>query len=122
MAQNPQISRKIELQAKLERSRAELSRDFQGLRSDLDVQTRVRHAITHNRTAWMTGAAIFGWVLSRLPARKKQVSSQNGNKALLKDQLRAGIVAALLKFGASLIKPAIAAYASKKISGYVARR
>lgn len=122
MAQNPQLSRKIELQAKLERARADLSRDFRGLRSDLDVPTKMRHAFVHHTTAWMTGAAIFGWVLSRLPARKKTVSTQNGDKTVLKDQLRAGLVTALLKFGTSLVKPALTAYATRKLSSYVGRR
>lgn len=121
MAQNPEVNRKAQLQAELERARAELSREMRGVRGDLDVQSRVRETFVHHKAIWMTGAALAGWVLSRLPSRKKKVYL-NGQHPTEKNQLRAGLLASLFKLGTSMIKPAVTAYATRKVSEYVSRR
>ena len=120
MAQIPEINRKAQLQAELDRARAELTRELSGLRGDLDVQSRMREAFVHHKAFWMTGAALAGWVLSRLPARKKKISF-NGHTGQ-RDALRAGLSATLLKVGASMIKPALTAYATRRFSEYLSRR
>ena len=78
MAQKPQVTeaeRKAELISELAWARAELARDFQDARNDLDLVARLRHSVEHRKTAWITGAAVAGWILSRLPGRKKKQST-----------------------------------------------
>ena len=114
-----QIDRKAQLQAEIERARGEVAKELRGLRGDLNVQSRVRDAFIHHKAVWMTGAAVTGWLLSRLPTRKKKVYLDGHNGG---HQLRAGLLASLVKLGTSMIKPAVTAYATRKISDYVSRR
>jgi len=122
MAKQTQVrgaDRKAELISELEWSRAELARNFLKARSEMNPVTLLKESIVHQKTAWFTGAAITGWVLSRLRGRKKPQPSTSstaskGNR--LKEVERTGLLLTILNLLFNLFKPAITAFATRKIS------
>jgi hypothetical protein len=126
MAEQSQVTkadRKAELVSELAWSRAELTRSLLDTRSDLNLVAGIKHSIVHRKTAWFTGAAVTGWILSRLPGRKKK---QPLVKALhisnsRETQGRAAFWLSLLATVANLLKPFLTALASRKINEMAAR-
>ncbi len=53
-------------------SRMAFARNLRAVRHDLDVPTHLTHAFRRHKTLYLTGAAGVGWVLARLPVRKKK--------------------------------------------------
>ena len=99
----------------LARRRAELSEQSLHVRRSLDVNQKLADSINRHSWAWMSGAAIFGWILSRLPVRKKKVYIQSAGS-----QKEKPVGTALLK-GVwntvwSIARPVLVAYQTKKIA------
>ena len=121
MAQQSEVTRadrKAELISELAWARAEMARDVHEARNDLDLVARFRHSVAHRRTAWITGAAAVGWILSRLPGRKKR---QPAAKALHVGEAagssgRAAFWLAILGALFNLFKPVLTKLASHKIN------
>jgi hypothetical protein len=95
--------------------RIEVQNELLLLRRNLDVGRHVLESIRKHPWEWMSNVAIFGWLLSCLPARKKKIyiysSSQeqvksHGNRPLGK----------LWKGAWNISKPLIAAYLAKKLA------
>jgi hypothetical protein len=124
MAAQPASDRKSQLIAELERSRAELDRSLRGVRYDLKVGPHLQHAFLRHKGVWLAGAALAGWLISRLPARKKAMPNNSGarhqNSANRpKEPERAGVVLAVLSVLGAVLKPAVTAFASKQIAELV---
>ena len=64
---------KERITAKLAGVRAALSDQSLLVRRNLDIGLQMSDSIRQHSWAWMSIAAIFGWLLSRLPARKKKI-------------------------------------------------
>jgi hypothetical protein len=113
---------KDELIAEIENARLRLRQSLGGLRRQADVNSRMKNSFTQNTTVWLGGAGIAGWILSRLPARKKKVKVYVDKKdgGQIKQMAEAGLLVWLLKFLFALLKPAIAAFASQKIADLAA--
>ena len=110
--------RKAELISELAWARAEMARDVQETRKDLDLAARFRHSVAHRKTAWMTGAAVAGWILSRLPGRKKKQpvpKAPHGGDAAGSSG-RAAFWLAVLGAVFNLFKPVLTKLASQKIN------
>jgi len=125
MAEQSQADRKSQLIAELERSRSDLARDLRGVRHGLDVGAHLRHAFVRQKAAWLGGAALTGWLLSRLPSRRKAVP--RGDKPLAgmpkpKQSERGGLLLAALGVAGTILKPAITALATRKIKEFAASR
>ena len=69
----PAELRKQEIVAALAAARSRLSATGGALHRSLDVPARATESFQHHRPAWLSGAAIVGFVLSKLPSRKKTV-------------------------------------------------
>jgi hypothetical protein len=101
--------------AELARRRVELSEQSLLVRRDLDVGRRMSDSVREHSWVWMTVAAIFGWLLSRLPARKKKIYVQAANSEKWKSH-REGFGAQIWKGMWSIAKPLIVAYITKRIA------
>jgi hypothetical protein len=96
-------------------TRVELGEQSLLVRRGLDINQKLVHSVNRHSWAWMSAAAIFGWILSRLPARKKKVYIQSsspqkgkpGGGVLLK-----GVWNAVW----SIARPVLTAYLTKKIA------
>jgi len=123
MAQQFQADRKSQLISALERSRAELGWGVSSVRQDLNISSHLRDSFLRQKTIWLSGAAITGWILSRLPARKKTVIKNSSGKSFGKNELkeveRTGIWLALLSILGSILKPAVTKFVSAKLTQYV---
>jgi len=124
MVEYTQASEKAELIAEIERSRARLGQSLDGLRRDADIGSQFKSSFSTHKAAWLSGAGIAGWVLSRLPARKKKVKvflDKKDDGKVLKNVAEAGMLFGVLKFVFSLFRPAIMAFATKKIAEFTTK-
>jgi hypothetical protein len=111
---DPQDERK-RIAAELARMRVELSDQSLLVRRDLDVGRRMSDSLRKHSWGWMSVAAIFGWLLSRLPARKKKVYVHAANSDK-KVHYHEGFTVQVWKGLWSITKPLVVAYLTKKIA------
>jgi hypothetical protein len=98
----------------LARTRAALTDQALLLRRNLDVGRRMSKSVREHSWAWVTFAAIFGWILSRLPARKKKIyiHATDSNKPTRRD---GGFLMQIWKGIWSIVRPVLTTYLTKKI-------
>jgi hypothetical protein len=122
MAKEPRANKTIdELKMEIARSRERVGRDFRGLRYELDFPGKIRRSLRNHTAAWITAAAVVGTLIVVLPLRKKKVyvDLKNGSQAKSKSKLlEAGFVLGALRIAATLLKPVITSFVTKKIGGY----
>lgn len=113
-----QLSRRSELLAELSRSRTKMASSLAGLRVDMDVPAHFKTAVGRNKSVWLGGAALLGWLISMVPARKKTVKVivDKGRRTEVKQIEKAGLLLGLLKMVFSLLRPMIMGFATKKIA------
>src|SRR6202140_3883955 len=71
MAESPNEKQRIG--TALFATRAELNTLFLLVRQNLDIRRYLLESLKKHIWNWMTVAAIIGWLLSRLPARKQRI-------------------------------------------------
>ena len=64
----------------------------------------------------MSLAAMFGWLLSRLPARKKKIYINAASSEKLKPKPKEGFMVQIWKGMWSIAKPLVVAFLTKKIA------
>ncbi len=97
----------------------ELRATGENVKRSLDVPTRIGESYRKHRPAWLGGAAIFGLILSKLPARKKTVYVDRNNG----ERVGAGGFAwSAVKMIATIAKPLISDVAATRIAEWVARQ
>ncbi len=101
--------------AELARRRAELGDQSLLVRQNLDIGRRMSVSLREHSWGWMSLAAIFGWILSRLPARKKKIYVNTATFEKKRDR-HEGLVAQIWKGAWSIAKPLLTAYLTKKIA------
>ncbi len=113
---------KAELSAQLARSRQLFSRNLGRLREDLDVPAHIKRNFTNHSTVWISGAAVLGWILSRLPARRKDVRVGEKSEANPAGKKRTALLPGVAKLIFSAARPALTAFATKKITDFASSR
>ena len=121
MAEHTQDDDKAGLIARLDTARAHFARNLDGLRRDADLGAHLKNSFSAHKVAWIGSAGIAGWVLSRLPARKKQVIVHKEGGEKVKEIAGAGLLLAILKVLFTLLRPAITRIATKKIGDIAAK-
>ena len=108
-----------ELRVEIARSRERVARDLRGLRYELDFPRKFRRSFRQQTVAWITAIVVVGTLIAVLPVRKKKVyvDAKSGRKTK-RNLLEAGFALGVLKIAASLLKPAITTFVTKKILGY----
>ncbi|MGA8658313.1 MAG: hypothetical protein WB586_19400 [Chthoniobacterales bacterium] len=61
------------LAARLEEDRRGMAQQVTELKKDYNVTRQLNASIRQYPWAWVAGAALIGWLLSRVPARRKEV-------------------------------------------------
>ena len=107
---------KVELSADLDRARARIARNFTALCGDLDVPRHLKSSFTRNKGAFIGGATVLGFLISKLPSRKKKVFIDRKSKERVKEVEKAGLGLLALKLAMNAAKPALVSFATKKIA------
>ena len=101
-------------------SRDRLGRELGGLRYELDFPRKLKNSFRDQTGIWIGAIAVVGLLIAVAPARSKRIyvrpkdSSRNNGKGLL----QAGALVGVLKFAATLFRPALIRFVTSKISGY----
>jgi hypothetical protein len=107
-----------ELTQKIAHSREHMARDLSGLRYELDFPMKFRRSFQRSTVVWIGAAAVVGIVFAFMPARTKRVyvagkrKNEQGKKFL-----EAGFIVTTAKLAATLLKPIVVGYLTKRMSG-----
>jgi hypothetical protein len=107
--------KKQQITAALAGVRIQLQNELLLLRHNLNVGHHILESIRNHPWEWMSSAAIFGWLLSRVPARKKRIYIYSSSQEQVKSHGK-GPLAKLWKGSWNISKPLIAAYLAKKLA------
>jgi len=118
MAENPD---KIALIAELAAARAGAKQAWQGLEQSLNFPARVQQSVRRNQGTWLAGAGLAGWLLSRLPARKKKVKlikNKDGIQREVKEVATAGFFITVFKLLFTLFRPVLTGVLMKHVGEF----
>ena len=94
----------------------------------LNVSRHLATSLHKHSFRWAGAAALLGWVLSRLPARKQRIYLETGKDGEVRRKrtkevgLAAAVMAVAWKGIWSIAKPMLTAYLSSRIAGQTAKR
>jgi hypothetical protein len=105
-------------------SRDRLGRELGGLRYELDFPRKLKNSFRDQTGIWIGAIIGVGLLIAVAPARTKKVyvSRKNDSKGNGKGLLEAGALVGVLKFAATLLRPALIKFVTSKISGYPSTR
>ena len=101
-------------------SRDRLGRELNGLRYELDFPRTLKDSFRDQPAIWIGAIVVVGLLIAVAPARRKKiyVRSKENSKQTGKGLLEAGALVGVLKFAATLLRPALIKFVTSKISGY----
>jgi hypothetical protein len=109
-----------ELKAEIARSRDRFARDLRVFRREIDIPRRIKRSFQQQTVAWVTAAVVVGALVIVLPGwRKKVYVEPKGRKQAQGKLVEAGFALAALKFAASVLRPVVISFITKKMRGYV---
>lgn len=124
MAKKPGQEKSLhQLRQEVAHSRDRLARDLSGLRYELDFPLKFRKSFQRQTVVWITAAVVIGVVFAAMPARGKKVQGKTKPKVASDPKegiLSAGLALGALKLAATLLKPVVAHFISRKVSRYAA--
>jgi hypothetical protein len=106
--------KKQQITAALTEVRIQVQNEVAHLRRTLDMKKHLLESIKNHAWEWAGCAAIFGWLLSRLPARKKRIYIHSSSQKPLKSRAD-GPLGKLWREVWKISKPLIAAYVAKLV-------
>src|SRR5580693_3771138 len=104
--------KKQQIAATLTALRIQVQNEASLLRRKLDMKQHFLESIKNHPWEWASCAAIFGWLLSRIPARKKRIYIDNSSQKPVKRRDK-GPLGKLWREVWQFSKPMIAAYLAK---------
>ena len=107
--------------AELAAARARLSSTGAALRRSLDVAERAKENFKRHKPAWLSGAAIAGFVLSKLPSRKKTVFVEQTTGKVLGAAGKLGAILSAAKFALNIARPLLSDLAGGSIGEILKR-
>ena len=93
----------------------------EALRHALDVPARAKESFKRHRPTWLSGAAIVGFVLSKLPSRKKTVIVERVTGKVLGAAGKLGALFSTAKFAINFAAPLISELAGASIAEILKR-
>jgi hypothetical protein len=95
--------------------RIQVQHEVAHLRRTLDMKKHFLGSIKNHPWEWASCAAIFGWLLSRVPVRKKRIYVYGSSQEQVKSRGN-GPLGKLWKEAWKISKPLMAAYLAKKLA------
>lgn len=121
MAEHTTATLKSKLAADLDRARTGMSASWNELRSDANLRAHVQSSFQRHKGAWLGAASILGWILARLPSRQKKILVDKHGKTARVNK-SGGLLLGLLGLAMPLMKPALTAFVTAKLSELAARK
>ena len=106
---------KQQIVAALTEVRVRVQNELSYLRRTLNMKQHFLTSLRHHPWEWASGAAMIGWLLSRLPARKKRIYIQSSTQTSVKNPTE-GPLGKFWKEVWKISKPLIAAYVAKLLA------
>jgi hypothetical protein len=99
-----------------------MARELSGLRYELDFPRKLKNSFRDQTGIWVGAIAVVGLLIAIAPARTKKVyvRRKNGDRGKEngKGLLEAGALVGMLKFAATLLRPALIKFVTSKMTGY----
>ena len=101
-------------------SRDRMARELSGLRYELDIPRKIKNSFRDRTAIWIGALAVVGLLIAIAPARKKRIyiRAKDNSKENGKGLLEAGALVGIMKFAATLLRPALVKFVTSKITGY----
>jgi hypothetical protein len=121
------MTAKEKILAEVNASRAAIARDFGSVRREVDVSEKLRRSVKLRPLAWLGGAAALGFFLAGPKTRTKTVVKhvrgekpvgKAGRGAVREPRSLLGILLALVRLIIPLLRPALSAYAARRLSEF----
>jgi hypothetical protein len=106
---------KQQIVAALTEVRVQVQNEMSHLRRTLNMKQHFLASYKNHPWEWASGAAMVGWLLSRLPARKKRIYIYSSTQKPVKNPAE-GPLGKLWKEVWKISKPLIAAYVAKVLA------
>jgi hypothetical protein len=108
---------KQQLVAQMARSRTELAGNTGAVRYTLNFPRRFGLVFEKYSFGWVSIAALVGWVLARLPARKQKIYIHDRTQKRVAKEAGASVLAGVLWSGIwSIARPIITAYLRQRLA------
>lgn len=112
-----------DLRREIDASRRAMQQDYAALRAELDFATKTKRAVVANPLPWLGGAAFLGYILSgrkkaKPPKRRRgepEIDAPARRLSLF------GVLVATARLLFPLARPALTAFAVRKLSGLANR-
>jgi len=126
MAKDPKQERELhELRQQVAHSRDRLARDLSGLRYELDFPLKFRKSFQRNTKVWISAVVLTGVVMTARATTKKKVVDARGKSGQQKKGeeqkkglLAAGLAMGALRFAATMLRPLLVSFVTRKLGGY----
>jgi hypothetical protein len=111
-----------ELTAEIGQSRERVARDLRGLKYEVDFPAKLRRSFRQQTVSWLSAAAAVGALIALAPMRKKKiyVDAKSGRKSQ-KKLVESGVVLAVLKIVANLVRPAVVEFVKTRLTDFGGR-
>jgi hypothetical protein len=118
-----------ELRQQIAHSRDQLSRDLGGLRYELDFPLKFRKSFQRHAGIWISAVTLLGTLFTLRPSSATKTLRLKGGKSgeakkgeeQKKGLMAAGLAMGGLRFAATLLRPVIVSFLTKKVRGYAGR-
>ena len=129
MAQEGRPDKSIhDIRQEIAHSRDRLARDLSGLAYELDFPLKLRKSFQRHTVTWVSAAVLTGVVFTaKATTRKKtlKMKTERGEakkgEETKKGLLGAGLAAGGLRLAATLLRPVVVSYVTKKVGSYAGR-
>ena len=116
-----------ELRQEIAHSRDRLARDLTGLSYELDFPLKFRKSFQRHAGIWVSAASLLGLMFTVRPGKKtlKVKGGKSGQAKKGEEQkkglLGAGLAMGGLRLAATLLRPMVVAFVTKKVGAYAGR-
>jgi hypothetical protein len=118
-----------ELRQQIAHTRDRLGRDLTGLRYELDFPLKFRKSFQRHSGIWISAVTLLGTLFTVRPSSRKKTIALKGGKSgrakkgeeQKKGLIGAGLALGGLRFAATLLRPIIVSFVTKKVRGYASR-